>query len=323
MTSWLLLIAGLVLLLVGGGMLVKGASGLARALGVPPLVIGLTVLAFGTSAPELAVNIAAALKDRSAITFGNVVGSNIANIGLILGLTALVRPLQVHRSIVIREIPVMLGVTALTILLATDHLTWGGADMIQRHDGVILLVAFAVFLYITARSALRDRKQDRLVRETEDLGEKARPIRSGAALFLTLLGLGGVLLGSDWTVDGAAGVARSLGLSEAVIGLTIVALGTSLPELVTSLAAALKGHADMALGNVVGSNVFNLLLILGVSASIRPIAVPEAGGSDLWALAGFSAILLPFAISRRKLGRTEGALLFAGYLFYMLWRSLG
>ena len=161
------------------------------------------------------------------------------------------------------------------------------------------------------------------MREAEDEGEKLRPLHLASASALTLLGLGGVLLGSDWTVDGAVGVARSLGLSEAVIGLTIVALGTSLPELVTSLAAAWKGHADMALGNVVGSNVFNLLLILGVSATIRPVVVPEIGRLDLLALAAFSAILLPFAVSRRKLGRTEGAILFAGYLAYMLWRSLG
>jgi len=319
LNSWLLLVAGLALLLAGGGLLVRGASSLARALGVPPLVIGLTVLAFGTSAPELAVNVAAALKGRSAITFGNVVGSNIANIGLIVGMTAMIVPLNIHRSIVVREIPVMLLVTAGTILLALDSLFVTVPDAFHRYDGVVLLVGFVVFLFLTARSALRDRERDRVVREAEDEEQSHRPLGWTSASLLTAVGLGGVLLGSHWTVEGATGVAQSLGMSQAVIGLTIVALGTSLPELTTSLFAALKGHADLALGNVVGSNVFNLLFILGVSSSIRTVPIPENGRTDLMVLGVFSAILLPFAFNQRKLVRLEGLALFIGYVAYMLW----
>ena len=323
MNAWLLLLLGLTLLLVGGGMLVRGASSLAHSLGVPSLVIGLTVLAFGTSAPELAVNVAAAWKGNGAITFGNVFGSNIANIGLIIGLTAAITALRVHRSIVTREIPVMLVVTAAAILLASDSWYRDAPDSIDRHDGVLLLVAFAAFLFITTRSALRDRRRDPVLQEAEQEEQAHPPLAWWAASALTLAGLAGVLLGSDWTVDGASQVAARMGMSEAVIGLTAVALGTSLPELTTSLFAALKGHPDLALGNIVGSNIFNLLFILGVSSSIRAVPVPQPGGrQDLLAVALFSAILLPFALSQRKVVRVEGIALLTAYVAYMVWRTL-
>jgi cation:H+ antiporter len=321
MNAWLLLTLGLGVLLLGGLMLVRGASSLAHSLGIPPLVIGLTVLAFGTSAPELAVNVAAALKGNGAITFGNVIGSNIANIGLIIGLTATITPLRVHRSIVTREIPVMLVVTAATIALAGDGWYRGATAAVDRHDGVLLLLGFAVFLFIITRSALRDRR-DPLVREALEEEETHRPMAWWAASLLTILGLGGVLLGSDWTVDGAARVAGALGMSEAVIGLTVVALGTSLPELTTSLIAAAKGHPDLALGNVVGSNIFNLLFILGVSSGLRRVPVPEGGWSDLLAVALFSAIVLPFSLSQRRVTRVEGMALLVAYVAYMTWRTL-
>jgi cation:H+ antiporter len=321
MNSWVLLAGGLVLLLSGGSLLVRGASALARSLGISPLVIGLTVLAFGTSAPELAVNVAAALKDRSDITFGNVIGSNIANIGLILGVTALISPLRIHRSILTREIPVMLLVTFGTIALASDAL-WGSVSVVGRMDGWLLLVAFVVFLILTTRNALRDGTEDQLLQEAETEEQQHRPMSTMLAVALTVAGLGGVLLGSHWTVEGAAGAAASLGISQAVIGLTIIALGTSLPELTTSLFAALKGHADLAMGNVVGSNVFNLLFILGVSSTLNPVKVPPGGGQDLALLAVFSLLLLPFSMHQRRLNRVEGLVLLLGYLGYIAWRTL-
>ena len=319
MTSGLTLLAGLIVLLAGGELLVRGASALARTFGVSPFVVGLTVVAFGTSAPELAVNVAAALSGNSDITFGNVIGSNIANIGLIIGLTALMKAFTVRRSIVSREIPVMLGVTALAIVLALDA-------RFGRVDAAILLVCFVCFLFVTTRAALKDRNtdrnKDRFLEGAEGEEEAHKVMHWAPASLLTLAGLAGVLLGSDWTVDGASGVAVSLGMSQAVIGLTIVALGTSLPELTTSLFAVRKGQAELAIGNVVGSNIFNLLFILGVSSGIRAVAVPRGGYMDLIAMAIFSVVLLPFAMSRQRLARHEGLLLLIGYLGYMAWRTL-
>ena len=319
--DWLLLIAGLVVLLAGGEALVRGATALARWLGVSSMVIGMTVLAFGTSAPELAVNIAAAVNGRSAITFGNVVGSNIANIGLILGFTAIVQTLRIHRTIVTREIPIMLGATALTIVLGSDWILGNEPDRFGRIDGALLLIAFAAFLFVTVRNALKARKDDRFMHEAAEEQDEIVQLRPPVTVLLTVAGLTGVLLGSHWTVQGASRVAQALGMSEALIGLTIIAVGTSLPELTTSLFAALKGHADLAIGNIVGSNVFNLLFILGVSATIHAVPVPDPRGRvDLLALAAFSAILLPLGITQKRLRRAEGALLLAGYISFMVWR---
>jgi len=320
--DWLILIAGLAVLLSGGEALVRGATALARRFGVSPLVIGMTVLAFGTSAPELAVNVGAALTGRSAITFGNVVGSNIANVGLILGITALVQTLRVHRTIVTREIPIMLAVTAAAIFLGSDWLLGNSPDRFGRIDGVALLIVFAAFLFVTVRNAVRSRKDDRFMHEAEEEQDRIVPPKTVVTALLTIAGLAGVLLGSNWTVEGATRVAQALGMSEALIGLTLVAIGTSLPELTTSLFAALKGHADLAIGNIVGSNVFNLLFILGVSATIQEVPVPHARGRiDLLALALFSIILLPFGITQKKLRRAEGALLLVGYVAFMVWRA--
>ena len=318
--EWLVLLGGLTVLLVGGEALVRGATSLARTLGVSSMVIGMTVVAFGTSAPELGVNVGAAWSGRTAITFGNVVGSNIANIGLILALTAIIRTLQIHRSIVTREIPVMLVATAGAILLGSDWLFRRTPDVIDSLDGILLLFGFVVFLALTVRNALRSRRDDLFIQEARQEQEQHRPVRWKLASALTGLGLAGVLLGSHWTVKGATQVAQSLGLSETLVGLTIVAIGTSLPELTTSLFAVLKGHADLSIGNIVGSNVFNLLFILGVSSSIHPVAIPAEGGVDLFMLAAFSVILLPFASSQKRLVRGEGLLLLLGYVAYMLWR---
>ena len=321
MNSGLTLLAGLIVLLAGGELLVRGASALARNLGVSPFMVGLTVVAFGTSAPELAVNVAAAISGNGDITFGNVIGSNITNIGLIIGLTALLQPLSIHRSIVSREIPIMLAATALAILLTLDFVYGAAANGFGGMDGLIFLACFIAFLIFTTRTALRDRRKDRFLQEAEQDQERAREMHWAVAVLLTLAGLAGVLLGSDWTVQGASGVAAAMGMSQAVIGLTIVALGTSLPELTTSLFAVRKGQADLAIGNVVGSNIFNLLFILGVSSSIRLVPVPARGFTDLAAMAVFSLVLLPFAMSQRKLARHEGFLLLAGYLAYMAWRT--
>ncbi|MCB9832038.1 MAG: calcium/sodium antiporter [Planctomycetes bacterium] len=323
MNEYLMLAAGLGLLLVGGWALVKGASSLASALGVSPMIVGLTVVAFGTSAPELAVNLLASASGSSDMAFGNVVGSNLANIGLILGLSALLKPLEIQGILVRREIPLMLLATAAMLVLGlSPDLRWR-ADAYQRGDGVILLLLFSIFLYTSINEALRQRR-DPLVEEVEEAVEKAARPSIPLAGLLILVGLGGLVYGGDLTVDAATSVARNLGLSEAVIGLTIVAIGTSLPELVTSIIAATRGQTDIAVGNVVGSNIFNVLFILGTSSTVMPVQVPAGGLWDLLVLLGVSVLLMPLSITHRnRIVRSEGLLLLLCWCGYTWWRVRG
>lgn len=319
-----LLALGVVLLVGGGEFLVRGASDLARSLGISAVVIGLTVVAFGTSAPELAVNVSAALQGRGAISFGNVIGSNLANIGLILGLSALIKPLPVGSRLIRRELPLMLLATGVTILLALDPWLRGEPARFDRLDGMVLLLFFALFLYSTALDVFgRDRRDPVLAEAEEELGH-VPPRARGRCLLMVVGGLVSLLIGGRVTVDAASAIARGLGVSEAVIGLTVVAVGTSLPELVTSLVATARGAPDIAVGNVIGSNLFNLLFILGTTAVVRPVDVPADGASDLWALALLSLLVLPLAISyQRRVVRREGGLLLGLWAGYTLWRCLG
>ncbi len=312
-----ILIAGLALLVVGGDTLVRGAAGLAKALGVSSLIIGLTLVAFGTSAPELAVNVLAAARGKGDISFGNIIGSNIANVGLILGLAAMVRPVVVQTQVIAREIPFMLLITACAINLGLDELWWGTKWSFDVNDGLTLLMLFAIFLYYSASSALEEREA-----ELEKLpGAGRRSLGTLAAL--TVLGIVMVGLGGELTVRGAEQVALALGVGREIIGLTIIAFGTSLPELATSLAAAIRKHEDIAIGNIVGSNVFNLLFILGVTSVIGIVPVPNHGLIDLLVMIGFSAVLLPMCIShQRTITRWEGILLVAGYAVYVYVRAV-
>jgi cation:H+ antiporter len=318
----LLLLAGLALLLGGGELLVRGAAALARSFGISPLVVGLTVVAFGTSAPELAVNLAAALRGEGGISFGNVVGSNIANVGLIVGLAALVRPLSVHVTVILREIPMMLLASTVVLVMSFQSRLEGAADVFRRSDGLILLLLFGVFLYYTTLDALRQRGSAAIAREVEDIAEEGLAAGRGRSLLLTGLGLVGLIAGGELTVRSAVAIALALGISKAVIGLTIIAVGTSLPELVTSVMAARRGQSDLAMGNVVGSNIFNLLLVLGLTATVRPIPVPEGGHVDLLMMTALAAALLPLSIRSRRMPRWSGALLLASYALYLLWRGL-
>ncbi len=318
------LVAGLALLLGGGELLVRGASSLARDLGVPPLVVGLTVVAFGTSAPELAVNVTAALRGDAALSFGNVIGSNIANIGLILGTAALVRAVEVRGTVISREIPMMLVATAAVFVLGLDRVASGAEDY-DRSDGLVLLLLFCVFLYYTIaevlRGRVRGRRQDPLVEQAEERAARSwlRPVTGSSVV--ALLGLALLLGGAELTVRSAVDLAAALGVPKSVVGLTVVAIGTSLPELATSLTAMRHGQLDLAVGNVVGSNIFNLLFILGTTSLIRTVPVPAGGVADLAALALFSAALLTVSLSqRRRIVRMEGAALLLAYLGYSTWR---
>ncbi len=313
---------GLVLLLGGGESLVRGASALARRLGWSTAVIGLTVVAFGTSAPELVVSLLSAARGTSEIAFGNVLGSNVANLGLLLGITALVLPLRVDSTLLTREMPLLLLVSVAALVMGLDRGLGVGDDLFSRADGLILLLLFALFLYANARDVLRTPPADPLlVAADESRGAGAEQAPSlGRAWFLTLLGLVGLASGGHLVVGAAVELARAAGVSEVVIGATIVAVGTSLPELVTCLAAARKGQDDLAVGNLVGSNVFNLLFVLGGTALLLPVPVPVGGWVDLVAAAALAGALVPMAFTQRTISRAEGALMLGAYVAYSLWQ---
>lgn len=314
------LVVGLAALIAGGTWLVGGASRLAAWLGVPPILIGLTIVAFGTSTPELVVNVSAALRGNTEIGFGNVVGSNIANIGLLLALTAIIAPLSIHRTLVIREIPMMILACAAALVLAGGALLGEETSGYGRGDGLMLLLLFLVFLYYTIGEALQQRGEE----GGSDHGAPTptdATIRQKRPRFVGLVigGLLALIVGGELTVSGAIGVAGSMGIPDTIIGLTVVAVGTSLPELATTLTAARKGQGDIAIGNIVGSNIYNLLFIWGVSIAIEPSALPIGGAVDLMVMTAFSLLLLPLVITQNRLGRLEGMLMLVGYSGYVGW----
>lgn len=317
-----MLVGGGVLLYFGAEWLVSGASGLARSLGVPQLLIGLTVVAYGTSAPEIVVSLKASLAGAGGITLGNVVGSNIANLGLILGLTTLVRPARVDGALVRRELPV-LALSTLAIPLA---LLDGGVSRLEGAGLLAGALAYSAFMVRAARAQPGTSAVNAKAMEVAaDLAGAPTPTPSRARMALVALaGLGLLVLGGSLFVDGASAAARTLGLSERLIGLTIVAVGTSLPELATSLIAARRGHADLAVGNVVGSNIFNALLCLGAGAAVSPI--DAALGSmrlDLVTLGALTAFAVVAMRRERTIGRAEGGVFLTAYAGFLAALVLG
>lgn len=319
-----LLGAGIALLIVGGDVLVRGAVSIADRLGVPALIIGLTVVAFGTSAPELALNIAAAIKGNDELSFGNIVGSNIANVGLILGLSALVLPLLVNNSVVRRELPLMIVASIATAVLAI--LPMGSGEwqhgVLSRLDGAVLLCGFALVLYLIFRSAKSPDGDPvaELDPEIEELREAAREQPFWRGVVFVLFGLAALVAGGRLSEGSASAIAGSLGMSNEMIGLTVVAVATSLPELATSLAAIRRGQVDIAVGNVVGSNLFNLLLVLGVTSTIAPVDVPGGGYAALGVMLVLSMLLMPMSMTGgRTVSRIEGSALMLIWLGYMGW----
>ena len=318
----LITLAGLTLLVVGGEIMVRGASALASRFGVSPLAIGLTVVAFGTSAPELFVNITAAVRGNTGLSFGNIFGSNMANIGLIIALTALVGPLHIKNVVIAREVPMMMLATLVAAALGLDWVFDDTPGLFTRGDGVVLLLIFSVFAYYTLRDLVRQRSTDRgqfAAAPAEEPTGYSLPI----SLALTLAGLVALAGGGAVTVLGAEGVARAMGVSETIIGLTLLAVGTSLPELSASVVASLRGHPDMAVGNVVGSNIFNLLIVLGTTATIADIPVPDGGIADMFVVICLSGLLWLTSISQgRTIIRAEATLLLGLYLGYITGRVL-
>lgn len=323
--NFLLLLLGLVLLLAGGTSLVSGASRIAGHYGVSPLVVGLTVVAFGTSAPELVVNVVGSFRGETALAFGNVAGSNLANLGLVLGLSALITPVAIQGQIVRREVPLLLLGSAVLFVMALDGPLNGSAPLLSRSDGVILLLLFSIFVYITASDFLHMAK-DPVMDEMRALeASLPSPRASGTATHVVYIAAG--ILGLSWgahlTITNGAQLAQSLGISPVVVGLVIVAVGTSLPELVTSVIAARRKESDLCVGNVVGSNIFNGLFVLPISALVRPLPLPEGGLVDiLLSLLFTAAVILVFFYGKARMDRKTGVVFISCYLAYMAYRAL-
>lgn len=311
-TTILLFFTGLVLLVTGADILVKGASRLARVIGLSPLVIGLTVVAYGTSAPEVAVSTASVLNGQPDIAIGNVVGSNIANILLILGISALIAPLVVSRQLIILDVPIMIGLSVLVLLVSLD-------GSIGFWDGFLfagILVAYTIFLV---------KKDQAITNEAETFQIELPDPRTFRHLLFIVAGLGLLILGSNWMVDGAVYVARLFGLSELIIGLTIVAVGTSLPEIATSIMATIRGQRDIAVGNVIGSNIFNILGVLGFSALVSGSGLPVANSLitfDLPIMLAVAVACLPIFLHGHLIDRFEGGMFLFYYIAYAVYLIL-
>ena len=303
--NFLFVVGGLAMLYFGAEWLVKGSIAISNKLGVSQLVIGLTVVAFGTSTPELAVSISSAVQGLSDVSLGNVVGSNIVNIGVILGVSAVISPIIVSKSAIRKEIPLMIGISFLLLAIILD----GKIDFI---DGVLLVVGIIIFTWYSYRSSKKDTDIENI--------PVARVLQKNVfskSLVFMMAGLLLLIIGSFLTVDNAVIIGASFGISELFMGLTVVAIGTSLPELITSIVAARKGHADLAVGNIIGSNIFNIMAILGISSLISGITVSEQVLIDVGIMLVFSLVLIPIMRSGFIISRKEGIFLIAGYVGYV------
>jgi cation:H+ antiporter len=327
--SVMLLIVGLVLLIVGADRLVDSVSSLARRAGVSPLVIGMTVVAFGTSSPEIVVNLMAAVEGRTALSFGSLVGSCLLNLGIVVGFTAILKPIAIESKVVLREIPMVILAALSLLAMTSDSLDADATNGVGRTDGIMLLLLFGVFLYYTFLDIYRQRHQDDLAREMSQhnadatADAHARPIwRDVLVLVVSLAGVAG---GGRLVVSSAVTVAEAWGVPPVIIGLTILSIGTTLPELTTSLLAARRGYSDLAIGNALGSCIFNILLIGGLVACVHPIELPVGGRGDLIVFTLLAIVLLPmimFDAGQRRIGRIDGIVLAGGYIAYSTYRAI-
>ncbi len=311
--KYILFLIGIFFLYYGADWFVRGSSRIASILKVTPLVIGLTVVAFGTSAPELVVSLIASMRNEPAITLGNVIGSNIANIGLVLGISALVRPLECNVKTIRREIPIMILSALILLVVAMD-------SEISFWNGVILFFGIIIFILVNYRSMIREKNElpEEIVREYRDhiqSKDKSIPI----AMAITLAGLGFLLFGAHLIIESAVHIAEALGVSRKIIALSMVAIGTSLPELATSVVAIRKGEHDISLGNIIGSCIFNIFCVIGVIAIVSPIRVSADFTWDYLVMLGLSLILFPIIGSKSYISRFEGGLLLFLYLIYIGW----
>jgi cation:H+ antiporter len=305
----LLLVVGVFLLAACAEMLIRGSTSLALRFGMSPLIVGLTVVAFGTSAPELVATIVAGLKDSADLALGNVIGSNISNITLVVGLAALIRPISVSRQITRRDAPIAIGLTLVLVLFLYDK-------SLQRWEGLLLFVGIIAYTTWSVMAAKRHESSMLEAAVEEQTGTKAAERSLGLAILLTIVGLGGLAGGAHLFVEGAQSIARVMGVSEAVIGLTMMAIGTSLPEIATVVAASSRKMSDLVTGNVIGSNIFNILCVLGVVASILPLAPEGLTRVDLAVFLGSALLIWAIMRNRHRITRFEGGVLVVLYLAY-------
>lgn len=311
--NYILMLVGFGLLIKGADFFVTGSSNIAGLLRVPPILIGLTIVAFGTSSPEATVSIIAALEGSGGVALGNVIGSNIFNITLVIGLTAFLNPLKVESETIRKEIPfALLGSVALLVLMSDVILQSFSLNLLTRADGLIFILFFAVFMYYIFEVVRKSRVQ-------KDIEQKTTNETWGKNVFFSLVGLGAIIFGGDLVVKSSMEIAYMFGMSETLVGLTIVAIGTSLPELVTSITAALKKQSEIAIGNIVGSNIFNILFVLGASSVISPLAVSGELFIDVILMIIFTILLLIFSRTRFTVGKSEGIILALAYILYFIY----
>jgi len=310
---------GLLLLLAGGAAMVRGASGLAESYGVPPLVVGLTVVAFGTSAPELVVNVLGALEGQTELAFGNITGSNLANLGLVLGSAAIITPMSLQGKIIRRELPLLLLGTTVLLSMTLDPLLRSEISFIDRSDGLIMLLLFGIFIYLAVTDFVRQ-DHDALAATIDGLDIVSHAEKRTNWL-LVAGGVVGLAIGGQLTIIHGSNLAESLGVPPVIIGMLVIAIGTSLPELITSIFAAMNKEADLCVGNVIGSNIFNGLFVLPISALVNPLMVPDGGGLDILVSLIFAVFLIPiFIFDKGIMNRQFGILFVVAYIAYMSFR---
>ena len=313
----LLLAVGFAFLVKGADFFVEGSSSIAKKLKVPPIIIGLTIVAMGTSLPETAVSVTASLVQNNELAVSNVVGSNIFNLMFVIGVCSILTPIMVQKATVVRDIPLSLGCALFLLVLGVSGLGDKAGMTLGHADGVIFLIVFAGYIFTMVRSAMKARAAGQKV-EIEGVEEcdNMKELSYGKSILFLILGAAAIAFGGDLTVDTASRIAIELGMSQTLVGLTIVSIGTSLPELVTSVVAARKNEVDMAVGNAVGSNIFNILMVLGISSAISPVALIRENIIDIVLLMVFSVMVWIFAGTRKKIERKEGIIMVVVYLVY-------
>lgn len=313
----LLLAVGFAFLVKGADFFVEGSSSIAKKLKVPPIIIGLTIVAMGTSLPETAVSVTASLVQNNELAVSNVVGSNIFNLMFVIGVCSILTPIMVQKATVVRDIPLSLGCALLLLVFGISGLGDKAGMTLGHADGIIFLIVFAGYIFTMVRSAMKARAAGQKV-EIEGVEEcdNMKELSYGKSILFLILGAAAIAFGGDLTVDTASRIAIELGMSQTLVGLTIVSIGTSLPELVTSVVAARKNEVDMAVGNAVGSNIFNILMVLGISSAISPVALIRENIIDIVLLMVFSVMVWIFAGTRKKIERKEGIIMVVVYLVY-------
>lgn len=315
--TYIILLIGFLFLIKGADFFVEGSSSIAKKFNIPSLIIGLTIVAFGTSAPEAAVSITAAIRGQNEMAIANVVGSNIFNILFVVGVTAMIKPIYVQKSTILKEFPFLLLSSIVLAILAYDVWFQGyNENILTRADGLIFIALFIIFIYYLIDMAINSND------ETSEENYKVMPLSK--SILLSIGGLLGIIIGGNFVVNSASDIAMSLGMSENLVGLTIVAIGTSLPELATSIVAAKKGESDIAIGNAVGSNIFNILFVLGVSSCISNVPVQAEAFTDMFVMIVSTIIVYVLAISNRKINKVEGmiiSLLYIAYFVFIIYRQ--